>query len=209
VSFEPFTTVTGTAVPLMLSNVDTDVIIRVDRMSSRKPADLAPWAFEALRHCADGTPNPDCLLNQPRYQTAPILLAGNNFGSGSSREPAVWAIQGLGVRCIVAPSYGDIFKVNCQQNGVLAVVLAGEEVARLADYASAGIPITVDLLSQQITAADDAWSFEVAIMQKRSLLEGLDDLELTLRDVDAVTAWEQADRKRRPWAWRPAAGTPR
>jgi 3-isopropylmalate/(R)-2-methylmalate dehydratase small subunit len=206
VSFEPFTSVTGTAVPLMLPNVDTDVIIRVDRMRSRAPADLAPWAFEALRYHADGTLDPDSLLNQARYTGAPILLAGANFGCGSSREPAVWAVQGLGVHCIVAPSYGDIFKVNCQQNGVLAVVLRADEVDRLAALALAGTPLTVDLAAEHISAGNKTWPFEVATMQKHSLLAGLDDLELTLRATDEVTAWERADRERRPWASAPTTG---
>jgi 3-isopropylmalate/(R)-2-methylmalate dehydratase small subunit len=205
VSFEPFTILTGTAVPLMLPNVDTDVIIRVDRMGSRSPADLAPWAFEALRYLPDGKLDPDSLLNQARYAGAPILLAGANFGCGSSREPAVWAVQGLGVRCVVAPSYGDIFKVNCQQNGVLAVVLPADEVDRLAALAQAGVPLTVDLPAERISAGSETWRFEVATMQKHSLLAGLDDLELTLSAADDVTAWEKADRDRRPWAWAPTA----
>ncbi len=197
----PLTTVTGAAAPLLRPNLDTDVIIRVERMVSTSPADLAPFAFEAIRYQADGSENPEFVLNQEAFRGAPILVGGPNFGCGSSREPAVWAIVGLGIRCIVAPSFGDIFQANCHQNGVLPIVLDETEVDDLAELAATGTPVTVDLAAQQVRAADRSWSFAIGLPQKLALLEGLDDLDLALRDIDSVRAWEQADRANRSWAW--------
>lgn len=198
---EPLTVVTGAAAPLLRPNLDTDVIIRVERMISTSPADLAPFAFEAIRYEADGSENPEFVLNQEAFRGAPILVGGPNFGCGSSREPAVWAIVGLGIRCIVAPSFGDIFQGNCHQNGVLPVVLDVTEVDDLAGLAATGTPVTVDLAAQQIRAADRSWSFAIGPTQKLALLEGLDDLDLALRDIDTIRVWERADRANRPWAW--------
>ncbi len=197
----PLTTVTGVAAPLLRPNLDTDVIIRVERMVSTSPADLAPFAFEAIRYQADGSENPEFVLNQEPFRGATILVGGPNFGCGSSREPAVWAIVGLGIRCIVAPSFGDIFQANCHQNGVLPIVLDEAAVDELADSAATGTPVTVDLAAQQVRAADRTWCFAIGPTQKLALLEGLDDLDLALRDIDSIRAWEQADRANRPWAW--------
>jgi 3-isopropylmalate/(R)-2-methylmalate dehydratase small subunit len=201
VSPEPLHTVTGPAAPLLRPNLDTDVIIRIDRCVSTEPTDLAPFAFEAIRHNADGTERPDFALNQPRFRGAPILIGGPNFGCGSSREPAVWAIKGLGIRCIVAPSFGDIFQANCYQNALLAIALNDTQVAELAEAAATGAPVTVDLPAQRITAADRVWLFSIGLAQKAALLEGLDDLDLAVRDLDRIQAWERADREARPWAW--------
>ena len=194
-SFPPLRVVTGPAVPLLLPHVDTDVIIRVDRMTSTTPADLAPWAFETLRY-RDGRPDPGCVLNSVH---GPILLAGENFGCGSSREPAVWALQGLGFRCVIAPSFGDIFRLNCQQNGVLAVALPAADIAA----AAGGGPVTVDLERRQVRAGGRVWDFDFPAVQQRCLLEGVDDLELILRELPAIEAWRERDRQRRPWAWQP------
>jgi 3-isopropylmalate/(R)-2-methylmalate dehydratase small subunit len=202
-SLEPLRTVTGAAVAVLRPNIDTDVIIRVERMVSTNPDDLAPWAFEALRRNDDGTDDPTCALNDPRFAGAPILLAGPNFGCGSSREPAVWAVQGLGIRCIIAPSYGDIFRANCHQNGILPIVLAGADVDILAILAADATPVTVDLAAQNVTAAGRTWTFDIGAIQKRSLLEGLDDLDLAMADIDAIRAWEHQDRTARSWAWTP------
>jgi 3-isopropylmalate/(R)-2-methylmalate dehydratase small subunit len=206
VSRQPFTTITGVAVPLLLNNVDTDVIIRVERMTSVKPDVLAPWAFEALRYRPDGTDDPTCVLNDPRYRGAPILLAGANFGCGSSREPAVWAIMGLGVRGVIAPSFGDIFRGNCLTNGLLPVVLDEAAVNRLADLGAAGEQLTVDLQGQQVRAGGETWPFEIGVTQRMALLEGLDDLDLALRFAPSVAAWEHKDRQSRPWAWAATTG---
>ena len=139
---------------------------------------------------------------QPRtFQGAPILLAGPNFGCGSSREPAVWALQGMGVRCVVAPSFGDIFEANCHQNGLLPVTLPEDQMDELAAIADTGALVSVDLADQLIVAADHRWSFTIGSMQKFSLLEGLDDIDLALRARDDVDAWQTRDRAVRPWAW--------
>ena len=198
---QPISTISGPAAALLRANIDTDVIIRVDRMLSADPVKLAPFAFEALRYRNDGTANPDFVLNDDRFRNAPILIAGANFGCGSSREPAVWAITGLGVRCIIAPSFGDIFQANCFQNGVLPIVLEATDITALADIATDGSPLKVDLPAQTITTADRSWTFTIAELHKTALLNGLDDLDLALRHIDAVRAWEAHDRTERPWAW--------
>lgn len=200
-SFEPFTRITGVAAPLTMPNIDTDVIIRVDRMVSMDPAELAPFAFEAIRFDADGAEDPTFVLNQEPFRGAPILLGGSNFGCGSSREPAVWALQGIGIRCVVAPSFGDIFQANCHQNGLLPIVLAEVELDELAAMAMTGSPVTVDLDSQMIVSGTSRWSFAIGSMQKSALLEGLDDIDIAFRAIETVKAWEASDREIRPWAW--------
>jgi 3-isopropylmalate/(R)-2-methylmalate dehydratase small subunit len=201
-SFQPFTVVRGAAVPLMRSNVDTDVIIRIERMTALPKEAWGHWALEPLRYREDGSEDTESILNQPRFRDAPILLAGPNFGCGSSREPAVTALQGLGLRCIVAPSFGDIFFANCFQNGVLPIRLELPQVKALAAQAGSGAALTVDLESRVVVAPDGTrFPFEVDALRREALLQGLDDIGLTLRDEVLITAWQQADRARRPWAW--------
>jgi 3-isopropylmalate/(R)-2-methylmalate dehydratase small subunit len=201
VSFEPVTRITGVAAPLLRANVDTDVIIRIDRLTTNRPSELAPYAFEALRYRADGSEEPSFILNRAPFRGAPILVAGPNFGCGSSREPAVWALMGLGIRCVIAPSFGDIFQGNCFQNGVLPVELPEADVDALAVAAESGEPVTVDLREQRVTTSSRSWSFALPALRKQSLLEGLDDLDLALQDLPLVLAWEERDRQARPWAW--------
>jgi 3-isopropylmalate/(R)-2-methylmalate dehydratase small subunit len=204
-SFQPFTVVTGAAIPLMRSNVDTDVIIRIERMTALPKEEWGRWALEPLRYLADGREDPDSLFNQPRFRGAPILLAGANFGCGSSREPAVTALQGIGLRCVIAPSFGDIFFANCFQNGLLPIRLALPQVEALAAQAAGGAALTVDLQSCVVAAPDGReFAFSVDPTRREALLHGLDDIGLTLKDEPLITAWQQADRLRRPWAW-PAA----
>jgi 3-isopropylmalate/(R)-2-methylmalate dehydratase small subunit len=206
---QPFTVVTGPAVPLMLANVDTDVIIRIERLTSLGKDALGLYAFEALRYHADGSLNPDCVLNRPEYRHAPLLLADTNFGCGSSREGAVWALQALGLRCVVAPSFGDIFFSNCFQNGVLPIRLPAETVRAFAAQAAAGAAFTVDLERQHIVAPDGTETpFETEALRRESLLAGLDDIGLTLRHAGAIDAWEAADQALRPWNWPAPAGEP-
>jgi 3-isopropylmalate/(R)-2-methylmalate dehydratase small subunit len=128
---KPFVTVTGVAAPLLQANIDTDVIIRIERLTGR--ADLGHYALEAMRYLPDGSPNPNCVLNEPRFGNAPILLAGRNFGCGSSREGAVTALMAMGVRCVIAPSFGDIFHANCFRNGFLPVELPESAIEKLAE----------------------------------------------------------------------------
>jgi 3-isopropylmalate/(R)-2-methylmalate dehydratase small subunit len=202
---KPFTVVTGVAVPLPMANVDTDVIIRVERMTSRSPAGLRKYAFEALRYMPDGTENPDCLLNQPAFRDAPILIAGSNFGCGSSREPAVWALMALGIRCVIAESFGDIFFSNCFQNGVLALTLSQPAIEALtADAAGGGTGFCVDLVQQRVVApSGTAFPFQVDPQRRESLIEGLDEVGQTLKLTDAITQWQAQDRIARPWVWLP------
>ena len=202
---QPFTLVTGQAAPLMLTNIDTDVIIRIERLSDPSPAHLRLYALEALRYFPDGSENPDFILNQPRFRGAPILLAGANFGCGSSREGAVWALMALGIRSVLAASFGDIFYSNCFQNGLLPVVLPESTVQALAGQTSTGeSPMTIDLVRQLvISPAGEELSFEIDKQRREALLEGLDDIDRTLKHVSSITAWQAADRLARPWVWQP------
>lgn len=203
----PFTTLTGAATPLLRSNVDTDVIIRIEHLTGTPRSELGRHAFEALRYLPDGRADPACVLNQATFSGAPILLAGPNFGCGSSREHAVWALQGMGVRCIVAPGFGDIFHGNCFQNGVLAIRLPMAVVERLGRLCSEGAPMTVDLQACTITAPDGGREpFPIDAHRREMLLSGLDDIGLTLRDDARIRAWQLADQRARPWAWPGPAG---
>ena len=201
---EKFTRLSGIAAPLMLANVDTDQIIRMERLAKLDRGELGTWAFEALRYRADGSENPQFVLNQPRWRGAPILLAAQNFGCGSSRETAVWALWELGVRCVIAPSFGDIFYGNCFQNGLLPLRLPAEQVTSLAAEVSSGaVQITVDLLAQRIvTAAGRAIAFDINPARREALLEGLDAIGLTLRYGAEIDAFQARDRVRRPWLYR-------
>jgi 3-isopropylmalate/(R)-2-methylmalate dehydratase small subunit len=202
---KPFTSISGTAVPLMMANIDTDVIIRVERLANRSAPGLRKYAFEALRYLPDGTENPECVLNMTAYRDAPILLAGANFGCGSSREPAVWSLMALGIRCVIAESFGDIFFSNCFQNGVLAIRLAKESVEVLAREATEGTPkFSVDLVAQVIRSPSArTFDFHVDPQRKESLMEGLDEVGQTLKWIDAIAAWQENDRRARAWVWLP------
>lgn len=194
-----FTKITGRAAPLLRANVDTDVIIRIERLTGG--ADLGRYALEALRYLPDGVENPDCALNEPMFRNAPILVTGRNFGCGSSREGAVTALMAMGVRVIVAPSFGDIFYGNCFQNGLLPVVLPEEQVERLAAEARSG-EMTVDLENAVVVSpGGERFSFSIDALRREALLEGLDDIGLTLKAATEIAAWQAADRLRRPWIW--------
>jgi 3-isopropylmalate/(R)-2-methylmalate dehydratase small subunit len=192
---QPFKAITGAAVPLLQANVDTDLIVRIERLTGN--ADLRHYAFEALRYLPDGAANPDCVFNQPRFANAPILLAGRNFGCGSSREGAVTALMAMGISCVIAPSFGDIFFANCFRNGVLPIVLGEGLVERLADSSQ----LTVDLEQQSISASGEVFHFSVDALQREGLLEGLDEIGLTLKGTDEIAAWQSTDRAQRPWVW--------
>ncbi len=197
---QPFDTVTGRAVHLAQANLDTDVIIRIERLTSGQP--LGPYAFEALRYRPDGSENPDFPFHQPGCRGAPILIAGPNFGCGSSREGAVTALLAMGLRCVIADSFGDIFYGNCFQNGLLPIRLAPTEIAALAG------DLTVDLRAGTITAPSGRIvTFELDALRRTALLEGLDDIGLTLKHRAAIAAWQQHDRATRPWVWPVDGGT--
>jgi 3-isopropylmalate/(R)-2-methylmalate dehydratase small subunit len=202
---EAFTTLCGAAAHLPRANVDTDVIIRIERLTALDTKDLGRHAFEALRYRADGSEDPAFVFNQPAFRGAPILLAGDNFGCGSSREGAVTALRGMGVRCVIAPSFGDIFFNNCFQNGVLAIRLPAAQVEALAAAGAGGRALTVDLERCTLASADGSVvAFDVDPLRREALLHGLDDIGLTMKDDALIRAWQAADRLRRPWAW-PAA----
>lgn len=204
---EAFKTLASAAAPLMRANVDTDFIIRIERLVGSGRTGLGPHAFETLRYRPDGTENPEFVLNKPAYRDSAILLAGPNFGCGSSREGAVWALMGAGIRCVIAPSFGDIFFMNCFQNGLLPIALPEEIVKRIAEEteASQGARQTqVDLVAQTVTLPDgETVPFTVDARKRDALLEGLDDIALTLRHKAAIEAWQAKDRASRRWAWEP------
>jgi 3-isopropylmalate/(R)-2-methylmalate dehydratase small subunit len=199
---QAFTKVVGPAAPLLRQNVDTDVIIRIERLTELKPANLGRHAFEVLRYAPDGSENPDFILNQPPFRGAPILIAGRNFGCGSSREAAVWALMGIGLRAVLAESFGDIFFSNCFQNGMLPVVLPGATIERLAQAAAGGASVEVDLVRNVVVAPDgEVIPFEVDPQRREALLEGLDEIGRTIKRNAEIDAWQQRDRAARPWVW--------
>lgn len=208
---EPFETVTGLVVPLNRSNVDTDQIIPKQYLKSIERTGFGVNLFDEWRYLDPGEPgqdhskrrlNPDFVLNQPRYQGAEILLAGENFGCGSSREHAPWALGDYGIRVIIAPSFADIFYSNCLKNGLLPVVLGEDVVAQLFRECEAreGYRLTVDL-DQQTVATEDGRThrFEIDPQSKHRLANGLDDIGLTLKMADRIRDYEAAARQRTPW----------
>lgn len=200
--FDPFITVTGAAPWLSQPNVDTDIIIRIERLTTLQRGELGPYCLESLRYREDGSEDPGFVVNQPRFRGAPFLLAGANFGCGSSREGAVWALQEMGVRCIVAPSFGDIFFSNCFQNGILPIRLPAAQVEALAAACAGGEPLCVDLsLQRLLPPGRESIAFTVDPLRREALLNGLDDIGLTLKDDALIRAWQERDRGARPWAW--------
>ena len=198
---EKFTKLTGVAAPLPRQNVDTDVIIPIRRLVMEDRDKIGAYAFEPWRYSEDGAENPAFVFNQPAYRGAPILIAGRNFGCGSSREGAVWALWQLGVRCVIAPSFGGIFFNNCFKNGLLAIELPSAMVAALAAQAPDG-DFTVDLESCAITAPDGGTTdFQVNPTQRKALLQGLDEIAMTLRRAEAIAAFQARDRVQRPWIY--------
>ena len=202
----PFTTHTGIAAPLRRINIDTDAIIPSREMKTVGKRGLAPGLFAGWRYLdAQRTPNPDFVLNQPAYAGTTILLGGANFGCGSSREHAVWALAEFGIRCIIAPSFGSIFQGNCVRNGILPVVLDDAAVAALAEQVSAdpqSRPICVDLREQCVRLSDAlTYPFDIAAGPRQLLLEGLDGIGLTLKHADEISAFMKQDQQQRPWAY--------
>ncbi len=201
---EPFTRLTSIAAPLVRANIDTDLIIPMDRYLTAKRDHMHEYAFETLRYLPDGSENPDFILNTPTFKEAQILISGPNFGCGSSRESAVWALYGLGIRCIIAPSFGNIFYNNCFQNGLLPLMLDEQIVQRLADKAESGNigPFDIDLNQQTVTLPDgDIVSFDIDPRRRLQLLEGLDDIGVTLSRVSEIQEHRQQDEHKRPWIY--------
>lgn len=199
---EKFTKISGIAAPLPLINVDTDMIIPKQFLKTIKRSGLGVNLFDEMRYDDDRNEIPDFVLNKPQYRDAEILVAGDNFGCGSSREHAPWALLDFGIRCVIAPSYADIFFSNCFKNGILPIVLPQEQVDILMKDAEKGsnARIEVDLEAQTITSSDgEVFSFEVDPFKKHCLINGLDDIGLTLEKADSIKSYESRLAAERPW----------
>jgi 3-isopropylmalate/(R)-2-methylmalate dehydratase small subunit len=200
---DKFTRLTGIAAPMPLVNIDTDMIIPKQFLKTIKRTGLGKNLFDEMRYDQDGKEIPGFVLNQPAYRNAEILVAGDNFGCGSSREHAPWALLDFGIRCVISTSFADIFYNNCFKNGILPVVLPPEAVSVLMDDARKGANarITVDLEAQTVTGSDgQAFHFDVDPFKKHCLLNGLDDIGLTLARESAIESFEAKARAERPWA---------
>jgi 3-isopropylmalate/(R)-2-methylmalate dehydratase small subunit len=198
---DKFTVLTGVAAPLPLINVDTDKIIPARHLKSIARTGFGKYLFEALRFRSDGSENPDFVLNKPAYRKAEILVAGDNFGCGSSREHAPWALLDFGIRCVISTSFADIFYNNCFQNGVLPIKVPPETLKLLMDDAQKGANarLTIDLEKQTITRPDGSTvSFDLDPFRKHCLLNGLDDIGITLQKDKSIAGFE-AKRRAQPW----------
>ena len=199
----PFTTLTGIAAAMPLVNIDTDMIIPKQFLKTIARTGLGRNLFDEMRYTQDGAEIPEFVLNQPAYRHAEILVAGDNFGCGSSREHAPWALLDFGIRCVISTSFADIFFSNCFKNGILPVVLPAESVEVLIEDAKRGANarITVDLETQTVTASDgQSFAFDVDAHSKHCLMHGLDDIGLTLEKASAIDAYEERSATLQPWA---------
>ena len=200
---DKFTKLTGVAAPLPMINVDTDAIIPKQFLKTIKRTGLGKNLFHELRYDEAGKERPDFVLNKPAYRKAQILVAGENFGCGSSREHAPWALLDFGIRCVISTSFADIFYNNCFQNGILPIKVKPEELEKLMDDANRGsnATLTVDLEAQEIRGPDGGCiTFEMDPFRKRCLVEGLDNIGLTLTEEKEITSYEAKAKTARPWA---------
>jgi 3-isopropylmalate/(R)-2-methylmalate dehydratase small subunit len=199
---DKFTTLTGVAAPMPTINVDTDMIIPADYLKTIKRTGLGTALFSRMRYRDDGSENPDFVLNNPAYRNAQILVAGDNFGCGSSREHAPWALLDFGIRCVISTSFADIFYHNSFKNGILPIKVSKEELAELMDDASRGAnaTITVDLEAQEIHRPDGGViKFDIDPFKKHCLLNGLDDIGLTMEKAKHIDTFEEETAAKRPW----------
>jgi len=192
----PFTTLTALAVPLLADNIDTDTIIPSREMTSTGRTGLADGLFAPWRYVEGRVPNPEFVLNQPEFSGAQIIAGGANFGCGSSREHAVWALAEYGIRCVIAPGFAPIFAANCIRNGLLPLVLPRAVVEAVAER-----EVAIDLAAQVLSCGGESHSFAIDPEAKDMLLEGLDVIDLTLKSRGAIAAWTHADRAARPWIY--------
>ena len=200
---DKFTTLTGVAAPLPIVNVDTDMIIPKDYLKTIERTGLGKGLFAELRLNEDGSENPDFVLNKPAYRKAQILVAGDNFGCGSSREHAPWALLDFGIRCVISTSFADIFYNNCFKNGILPIKVSPDELEKLLDDASRGAnaTLTVDLEEMEIRGPDGGRiAFDLDEFRRHCLLNGLDDIGLTMEKAPAIDAFEKRNAEARPWA---------
>jgi 3-isopropylmalate/(R)-2-methylmalate dehydratase small subunit len=201
---EKFTKLTGVGAPLPMINVDTDMIIPKQFLKTIKRTGLGANLFHEMRFTPEGKEIPDFVLNKAQYRKASILVAGENFGCGSSREHAPWALLDFGIRCVIAPSFADIFYNNCFKNGILPIALPQAEVDKLMDDAMRGANavISVDLAAQEVRGPDGGCiKFEIDAFRKHCLLNGLDDIGLTLEKSSAIHAYESKAKLGQPWLW--------
>jgi len=199
---EKFTQLTGVAAPLDMINVDTDMIIPKQFLKTIRRTGLGTSLFHEMRYSEDGSEVAEFVLNKPAYRNAQILVTGDNFGCGSSREHAPWALLDFGIRCVVAPSFADIFYNNCFKNGILPIKLPQEDVDKLMDDARRGAnaTITVDLEAQEICGPDGGViAFDIDPFRKHCLINGLDDIGLTLEKANSIAAYEEKTKTARPW----------
>jgi len=200
---EKFTVLEGVAAPLKVVNVDTDKIIPKQYLKTIKRTGLGKGLFAELRYKDDGSENPSFVLNQPAYRKSKILVAGDNFGCGSSREHAPWALLDFGIRCVISTSFADIFYNNCFKNGILPITVSPEDLAKLFDDADRGAnaTLTVDLAKQEIRGPDGGTiKFDVDPFRKHCLLNGLDDIGLTMEKKSKIEIFEKKAAGKRPWA---------
>ncbi|WP_223477587.1 3-isopropylmalate dehydratase small subunit [Oricola indica] len=200
---DKFTTLSGVAAPLPIVNVDTDMIIPKDYLKTIKRTGLGKGLFAEMRYNEDGSENPDFVLNKPAYRNSKILVAGDNFGCGSSREHAPWALLDFGIRCVISTSFADIFYNNCFKNGILPIVVSQEDLDKLMDDAERGsnATLTVDLESQEIKGPDGgSVKFDIDAFKKHCLLNGLDDIGLTMAKSAKIDTFESQLAENRPWA---------
>lgn len=200
---DKFTTLEGVAAPLKIINVDTDMIIPKQYLKTIKRTGLGKGLFSEQRYKDDGSENPDFVLNQSAYRNAKVLVAGDNFGCGSSREHAPWALLDFGIRCVISTSFADIFYNNCFKNGILPITVSPEDLEKLMDDASRGsnATISVDLEAKEIRGPDGGVvTFDLDDFKRHCLLNGLDDIGLTMEKAGAIASFEQKNAELRPWA---------
>ena len=200
---EKFNKLTAVAAPMPIINIDTDMIIPKDYLKTIKRTGLGTGLFAEMRYHEDGTDNAEFVLNKPAYSKAQILVAGDNFGCGSSREHAPWALLDFGIRCVISTSFADIFYNNCFKNGILPIVVSHDELDKLMDDAERGSnsTLSVDLETQTISGPDGGTiTFDIDQTRKERLLEGIDDIGETLGKADDITAFESRNAESRPWA---------
>ncbi len=201
---KPFTKLKAVAAPLPLINIDTDMIIPKQFLTTIERTGLGKNLFNDIRYEENGQEKPGFVLNREPYRHAEILVTGENFGCGSSREHAPWALLDFGIRCVIASSYADIFYNNCFKNGILPVVLSQDQVDTLMKAAEAGTQIDVDLQAQTVSDGANKFPFEIGEFRKHCLMNGLDDIGLTLEKADAITAHEQSLMADKPWVLKSA-----
>ncbi len=200
---DKFDKLTAVAAPMPIINIDTDMIIPKQYLKTIKRTGLGTALFSEMRYEEDGSENPDFVLNKPAYRNAKILVAGDNFGCGSSREHAPWALKDFGVTCVISTSFADIFYNNCFKNGILPIVVTPEQLDELMDDAERGANATmsIDLEAQEIHGPDGGIiNFEIDAFRKHCLMNGLDDIGLTLEKASKVDAYEEKVSQERPWA---------